>query len=264
MRVAVLAIIACFLAASAAAAADGPRITLNADALALKDATEEVAKQAGISIVLDPNAKGTITASLTNAEVGQVLDVITKTNGLTWKKLQFARKADDKVGLDQLKSGILALASMPLTGLAVEDPASKTSALFAKDIPSAPDTSKVALPEGHTWTTVYVVLAPEAPTSTSPQTDKARSLAQTQAQAITEMARMNQNDRQAIYRDQWTAAMRLTPEARQAMLRDQMSAIRALDPQTRSQLLRDMSAAMRSSFGATIRQDRSSRSRRSR
>jgi len=255
MRVVVCAIILCFLATSAALAADAPKINLSANALTLKDATDEVAKQAGISIVLDPKAKGTVTASLNGAELGQVLDVITKSNSLTWKKLQFARKEDSKVTLDQLKSGILALASMPIMGLAVEDPATKTSAVFAKDIPSTPDTSKVGLPEGYMWTTVYVVLAPEAPAATaSKPTDKVRNLAQSQAQAVTDLAGMNSNDRRQIYTDQWTAAMRLTPEARQAMLHDQMSAISSLDPQSRGQLLRDMSTAMRGSVGATIRQ----------
>lgn len=258
MRVVVLAIISCFLAASVALAADEPKINLSANAMTLKEATDEVAKQAGIAIVLDPNAKGTVTASINGAETGQVLDVITKMNGLTWKRLQFARKEDSKVTLNELKSGILALASMPLMGLAVEDPGTKTSAVFAKDIPSAPDTTKVGLPEGYAWTTVYVVLAPEAPTAAAKTDDKVRDLARSQAQAVTDLARMNEQDRQMVYKDQWTAAMRLTPEARQAMLKDQMSAIRSLDPQTRSQLLRDMSTAMRGSFGATIRQSQGS------
>lgn len=260
MRVVVFAIIACLLATSAVLAADTPKVNLSADALSLKDATDEISKQAGVSIVLDPKAKGAVTASMNSVEVGQVLDVITKMNNLTWKKLQFARKEDSKVTLDELKSGILALASLPMMGLAVEDPATKTTAVFAKDIPSTQDTTAVVLPEGYSWSTVYVVLAQEAPVE-APKSDKVRDLARSQAQAVTDLARMSPNERQMIYRDQWTAAMRLTPEARQAMLNDQMSAISNLDRQTRSQLLRDMSTAMRGSFGATIRQNSGSSNR---
>jgi len=255
MRVVVFAIILCCLATSLSFAADPPKINLAANAMTLKDATDEIAKQAGISIVLDPKAKGTITASLNGAEVAQVLDVITKMNNLTWKKLTFARKDASKVSLDQLKSGILALASMPLMGLAVEDPATKTSAVFAKDIPSAPDTANVGLPQGYTWSTVYVVLAPEAPAPVAKATDKVKDLGQKQAQSVMDLAMMTPEQRRQVYADQWTAAMRLTPEARQAMLQDQMTAIQGLDSQTRGQLLHDMSRAMRHSFGATIRQN---------
>lgn len=264
MRVVVLAIIISLLASCIVLAAEEPKVNLSANALTIKQATDELAKQAGISIVLDPNAKGSFTATMNDAGVSQVLDVMTKMNGLTWKKLQFARKDDSKASLDQLKAGILAMASMPLMGLAVEDPATKTSSVFAKDIPSAPDTSKIGLPQGYTWTTVYVVLAPEAPTVASTSTNKVLSLAQNQAQAMTDMATMSTDERQQIYRDQWTAAMRLTPEARQRMLQDQMSAIRNLDPQTRGQLLHDMSTAMRSSFGATIKQHSNSNNNRTR
>lgn len=254
MRVVVCSIIICFLLASVAFAADAPKINLNVNAQSLKDTTDEIAKQAGVAIVLDPKAKGTTTLSMNGSDIGQVLDIVTKMNNLTWKKLQFARKDDTKVSLDQLKSGILALASMPLMGLAVEDPATKTSTVFAKDIPSAPDTAKVALPEGYSWTTVYVVLAPEDPAPASKPGDKVKDLGQKQAQTMLDLAGMNSNDRKQIYADQWTAAMRLTPEARQSMLMDQMSAIAGLDPQTRGQLMHDMSSAMRSTFGATIRQ----------
>ena len=234
--------------AGAALAADAPKINLIASAMTLRDATDQVAKQAGVAIVLDPNAKGNVTASLNGAELGQVLDVITQMNGLTWKKLQFARKEDSKVTLDQLKSGILALASMPIMGLAVEDPATKTSAVFAKDIPSAPDTAKVGLPEGYTWSTVYVVLAPEAPAApASPTADKVKNLGMNQAQAVTDLAGMDSNDRRQIYAQQWTAAMRLTPEARQAMLHDQISAIRNLDAQSQEQIRHDF----RNAFGGT-------------
>ena len=258
MRVVVIAIMLCFLATSVVLAADVPKINLNASSMTLKDATDSVSKQAGVSIVLDPKAKGTVTASLSEADVSQVLDVITKMNGLSWKKLQFARQEDSKVSLDQLKSGILALASMPLMGLSVEDPATKTSAVFAKNIPSAPDTSKVGLPEGYTWTTVYVVLAPEPP-ATPATASKVQDIARNQAQAVADLAGMTSDDRRQIYADQWTAAMRLTPEARQAMLKDQMNAIGSLDQQDRSQLLHDMGKAMHSTFGATIRQSRGNR-----
>ncbi len=122
-----------------------------------------------------------MTASLNGADVSQVLDVITKANGLTWKKLEFARKEDAKVSLDQLKSGILALASMQLVGLSVQDTAAKTTSVFTKDVPTSAEAAKPALPEGYSWTTVYVVLAPEVAPAATTDANKVAALSKTQA-----------------------------------------------------------------------------------
>lgn len=245
MKALVCAIVLCFVLTGVAAAADAPgKISLDAKALTIKDATDQVAKASGTAIVLDPKAKGTVTATLESADLGQVLDVITKSNNLTWKKLQFARKEDTKVSLEQLKSGILALASMQLVGLSVEDPVTKTSAVFAKDTPSATaDTSKVSLPEGYSWTTVYVILAPEPVAAASTATDKVAALSKTQAETMLQVANMAPEDRARYFQNQWKSQLTLTTEARQAMFRDQMDAMRNLDPQSRSLIMADMRAA---------------------
>jgi len=241
MKAFLCAIILCFLLTGVVMAADAPnKISLDAKALAIKDATAQVSKLAGVSIVLDPKATGSVTASMNNAGLDQVLDVITKSNNLTWKKLQFARKEDSKVSLDQLKSGILALASMQLVGLSVEDPATKTGAVFAKDLPAAADTSKLGLPEGYSWSTVYVILAPEPVAEKPAEKDKVAELSKAQADALYQVANMTTEERAQYYQNQWMAQIKLAPEARQAMFRDQMQAMTNLDPQYRDQLMQDM------------------------
>lgn len=264
MRVVVFAIILCYVVAGAVAAADPPKVSLDVKAMSLKDVTDQVAKQASIPIVLDPNAKGTVTITANDIEVGHALDVITKSNSLTWKKLQFAKSQDSKVSLDQLKSGILALAAMPLTGLAVEDPATKTSAVFAKNIPSTPDTSQVGLPAGYAWSTVYVILAPEAlapaKTASTASENKVQSVSQAQTQSYADLAGMSSQERQQVFQNQWVAAMRLTPQARHDILRDQIRGMAGLDQQSRTQLMQDLQHAFRSLFPSSSQ--RSQRSRR--
>lgn len=240
MRTLICAIVLCFVLTGVGLADAPNKVTLDAKSMAVKDATDAVAKQAGVAIVLDPKATGTVTANLSDADLGQVLDVIAKSNNLTWKKLQFARKEDSKVSLDQLKSGILALASMSLIGLSVEDPATKTGTVFAKDIPAAADTSKLGLPEGYSWSTVYVLLAPEPVAAKTAEGDKLTQLTKTATQQLMEVASLSPEDRAVYFQNQWTQTMKLTPEARQSMLRDQMQAMHNLDPQYRDQLRQDM------------------------
>ena len=139
---AVVCVIAVVLVSLPALAAEtAPKVVLDARDKPIADVVKEISAQTGAAIVLDPTATGSVTASLTNAELSQALDVITKANNLSWKKAQFARPTDSKVQLEQLKMAVLALAQVPLVGLSVEDPASKTSTVFAKDLPAAPDTS---------------------------------------------------------------------------------------------------------------------------
>ena len=242
MKALVCAIVCCLVLAGVAAADAPNKVSLDAKSMAIKDATDEIARQSGVAIVLDPKAKGTVTASLSAAELSQALDVVAKSNNLTWKKLQFARKTDSKVTLDQLKSGILALASMQLIGLSVEDPAARTGAVFAKDLPSAPDTSALSLPEGYAWTTVYVVLAPEPPAETTSNKGKLATLTESTAKQMTDIVNLTPAERQQYFSDLVSMQMKLAPEARQAMLRGQMQAVMSLDQQSRDQWRQDMRA----------------------
>ena len=245
MKALVCAIVLCFVLTGVVVADAPNKVTLDAKAMTIKDATDEAARQSGASIVLDPKAKGTVTANLAEADLGQVLDVIAKSSGLTWKKLDFARKEDSKVTLDQLKSGILALASMQLVGLSVEDPATKTNTVFAKDVPAAPEAVKPTLPEGYAWNTVYVLLAPEV--VAAPSTDKLSALTKTGTQQLVDVANLTTEERKQYFQSYWMQQMKMTPEARQGMLRDQMQAMRDLDPASRDKLRQDMHAA----FGGT-------------
>ncbi len=231
MKVLGFVVVITLVAGLAVSAAEPGKVSLNLRDSTLKQATDEISRQAGVSIVVDPKAQGTVTASLDEVELAQALDVVTGTNSLTWKKLQFARQEDSKVTLDQLKSAIVALATVPLVGLSVEDPASKTSAVFAKDLSASPDVSGIGLPEGYKWATVYVVLSTgdTAKPSTASGTADVSEVASTATQTMLDVASMTPAERQ----------LNLTPEARRAMLRDQMMAMYELDPQYREVLHED-------------------------
>jgi len=243
MKACLVAICLCFVLCGIAVADAPAKVTLDAKAMAIKDAADSISKQAGVPIVLDPKATGTVTTSLKGADLTQALDVVTKANNLTWKKLDFARKADAKVTLDQLKSGILALANMQLVGLSVEDPATKTSTVFAKDVPAATEAPKPALPEGYAWTTVYVVLAaePKADDAAAGK-DKVAKLAANAAKQMADVASLTPEERKQYYSDFMAAQMKMAPEARQSMLRDQMQAVFGMDQQSRDQFRQDMRA----------------------
>lgn len=245
MRAVVFAVTIMVVAGLAASAEAPAKVTLNLQDSKLKEAVDEISRQSGVSIVVDPKAEGTVTASLDSVDLSQALDVVTSLNDLTWKKLQFARPQDSKVSLEQLKSAVVALASMPLVGLSVEDPATKTSALFAKDLSASPDVSGIGLPEGYSWSTVYVILSAESlpkPPSASTAADVS-SLSKTATQTMLELANMTSEQRQQFYASEWVTQMSMTPEARRGMLRDRMAAMFDLDPQYRDQLRQDMHEA---------------------
>ncbi len=235
------------LACAGAWAQEPGKVTLNADGTPLKDVVAQLSQQSGASVVLDPKAEGTVTVSLNDATLSQALDVVTKLNKLSWKKLQFAKPTDETVKLDQIKSAIVALASMPVMGLAVEDPASKTSAVFARDLAAAPKVDDIKLPSGYAWTTVYVILSPEAPAATaaSAEGDKTKSISQAQNQIMAQIANLTPEERQQVFANQWIAAMSMAPDIRQGMLRDQIRAMFQLDPQYRDQLRDDFRSAFR-------------------
>ncbi len=244
MKTVMYAIIAISLTVACAAivyADETSKITLNTQDTPLQTVIEEITKQTGVSIVLDPNAKGTVTASLTGVELGQALDVICKPNNYTWKKMQFAKPEDSRVALDQLKAAAVALASMPVVGLSMEDPASKTSTVFAKDLPAAPDTSAIKLPEGYSWTSVYVVLAPMEITATqNNDPNKIKSLADAEVKRMVEMAQMSPQERQQVYAQEYMSQLNLPDEIRRDLMQDRMRAMFSLDEQSRRQLREDM------------------------
>jgi ribosomal protein L25 (general stress protein Ctc) len=223
----------------AAYAADQPKVTIEARDTPIKDFVSQLSQQSGASIVLDPKAQGTVSISLKDAELSQALDTVAKLNKLAWKKLQFAKPTDETVKLDQIKSAMLTLASMQMVGLSVEDPASKTSTVFAKDLSTKPDTAAIKLPEGYSWATVYVLLAPE-PKDTKPTGDsRIAGLSTDIKQRTLEIAGMTPEQRQQVFAGEMAAQMSLAPEVRRAMLADQMRA-RFSDPQYRDQYREDM------------------------
>jgi hypothetical protein len=245
MRTTAIALLLVTLLLSAAHCATQGKITLDAQNMPLKDAIAQMAQQSQASIVLDPKAEGTVTVNLTDVDVSQALDLVTKLNKLTWKKVSFALPEGDTAKLEQIKSAVLALASIPVTGMMVDDPATKQSAVMAKNLPSSPETAAVKLPEGYSWKTFYVVTPPivaPAPT-TAGSKDKLAELTAAQAKTIQDLASLTPEQRQQYYANEIAAQMALTPEARQSLMRDRMEAMHNVGPQYRDQMREDMHAA---------------------
>jgi hypothetical protein len=241
MRAATIALLlVTFLLSATYCAADG-KITLDAQSMPLKDVVAQLTQQSQATIVLDPKAEGSVTINLTDVDISQALDVVTKLNKLTWRKVSFALPEGDTAKLEQIKSAVLALASIPVTGMMVDDPATKQSAVVAKGLPSSPETSAVKLPEGYSWKTFYVVTPPivPAPATTTAKVD----LSADQNKLAQQLAAMTPEERKQYYTDEMMAQMTLAPEARQALIRDRMEAMHNMDPQIREQMHQDMRAA---------------------
>lgn len=236
-----------FLLLICASLASAGQVTLEASDMPIKDAIAQIEKQAGVTIALDPKIDTTVTININGAEVSQALDVITKLNKLYWKKLQFARQKDNPIKLDQLKSAMLAISTLPMVGLEVEDPSSKTTALYAKNCPSSPDTASLPLPDGYSWSTVYVVLKPEPEvTATDKQKDPVVDIAKSLSQNFEDMAKLTPEQRQQIFTSQFGALMNMDEQSRQSLLADQMRAIFNMDSQSSGQYMHDMHTVMRS------------------
>ncbi len=232
-----------FLGACAAFAADQPKVSIDARSTPIKDLVADLSQQSGAAIVLDPKVQATVSISLKDVELSQALDAVAKINKLVWKKLQFAKPTDDTVKLDQIKSAMVALASMPMVGLSVEDPAAKTTAVFAKGLPSNPDTSAMKLPEGYNWMTVYVILASE-PTETKPATTGSTvALSADSKERALQMAKLSPDERKQAFAAEIAAQMSLAPEVRRAILADRLLAQFSMDPQYRDQFREDMHQA---------------------
>lgn len=237
-----------FIIASAASCAGSDvKLTVQFQAVPITGAASQIARLSHAWILVDPKAKCSVTANLNDASLNQALDAITKPGSLSWKKLTLARKANDEVSIDELKSGILALASMPLVGLSVEDPNSKTSDIFAKGLPLKSKISQIKLPDNYIWTTIYVILGPTTAAATIPTTrkDEIRSLCQTQSEWLSKVSSLSPAERQQVMQNEWIARLNLPAEVRRAMFTDQTIALLALDQQYRSQISKDYKIATR-------------------
>lgn len=245
MRTIAATLLLATLILSTAYCATPGKVSLDAQNMPIKDAIAQLTQQSQETIVLDPKAEGNITISLTDVEISQALDVITKMNKLTWKKVSFALPEGDTAKLEQVKSAILALATIPVTGLMVEDPATKQSTVMAKNLSAFPDATAMKLPEGYSWKTFYVVTPPivAVAKTTSGSKSQLAELTGEQAKTVQALAAMTPEERQQYYANEVIAEMSLTPEARQALIKDRRTAMHNLDPQFRDQMKQDQRAA---------------------
>ena len=237
MKTIAFTLVVLLVCGAAALAADQPKVTIDAQDTPIKDVVSQISQQTGASIVLDPKATGSVTISLKDADLNQALDTIAKLSKLTWKKLQFAKPTDETVKLDEIKSAMLTLASLSMVGLSVEDPSAKTSTVFAKGLPSTPDTSGLKLPEGYSWATVYAIL----PAESSSDKPKGRSdAAVTAKQVLTDLAKMTPEDRKQYFAAEMAMEMSMAPEVRRDLLKSRMQAQFSMDQQSRDQYREDM------------------------
>jgi hypothetical protein len=241
------AILLSIIASAAAGAVSNTKITVQFQAVPIAGAASQIARLSHAWILVDPKAQCSITASLNDAGLSQALDAITKPGNLSWKKLTLARQANDEVSIEELKSGILALASMPLVGLSVENSDSKTSDIFARGVSVKSNTSQIKLPENYTWTTIYVILGSTAISATTPtaRKDEIRSLSEIHSEWLMHVSSLSPTERQQVMQNEWIAKLRLPTEVRRSMFTDQTIALLGLDPQFRNQISQDYTYATR-------------------
>ncbi|MGQ9456066.1 MAG: secretin and TonB N-terminal domain-containing protein [Armatimonadota bacterium] len=244
MRIVSIACLCLLVSAAVATGSEQPKISIEAKDMPIKDLASELSKQTGTTIVVDPKVQGSVTLNLKDATLDQALDAVAKLKNVVWKKLQFAKPSDEPVKLDQIKSAMIILASLPLVAFSAEDPVTKTVALAAKDLPAAPETSSVKLPEGYSWVTVYVILGSEpsreqAATSTGTGPIK---FSNDIKERTLQLAKMTPDERRQILAAEIAAEMSLAPEIRRAILADRMKAMFGMDPKLRDQYREDMHA----------------------
>lgn len=251
----VLAIIA-FLSV-AAFAAEPENVSLKVSNTSLSAAADQLAKNAGVSIVVDPSIDTKVTISIGNLELAKVLDVMTDMTKTTWKKVQFAKLSDSKVSIEQIKLTVLTLATMPLLAASVQDGTGKGAAMFARNMPGTPDTSKITLPEGYSWVTVYAIYSPTQAVAKSESAEAKKAIPdQITKDAFLKpglLANMTPAERQIALQNEMMGYMTLAPNVRRQVLRDQMDAIKNLDPRYRNELMSDMRNAMRGIMGGRRR-----------
>jgi len=219
------------------------KLTFDFNNIPIRGAASQISRQAHVWIVVDPKVQCSITANLNSADLGQVMDAITKPGNFSWKKLTFALQQNSSASPEELKSGILALASMPLVGLAIQDPATKTCGVFANGLPTMPNLSQIKLPDGYKWATIYVILSP--PAALPVRKDEVRSLSEAQQDVLTRLTNASPDERVQILQSEWISRLNLPPNTRRALFRDEITALLGLDPQYRNQLTNDYRIALR-------------------
>lgn len=234
----------------AVGAAEPAKISINVKDQTASEVGKLLAEKSGQSIIVDPKIEKKITLGLNELELPKILDMVSTSTESTWKKVQFAKKTDDKVSLDQIKSSILALAALPMLAVCVEDSAGKSASMFAKGVPSSNDAPAVKLPEGYTWVTSYVIYIPEKPVDKTASTEakdakeKVDQMTKAAFNKPVEMANMSSEDRQKVFQNEMMGYMTLAPEARQQVLKDQISSIFNMNVDVRQKYFEDMRAAM--------------------
>ncbi len=251
MKLFVFAMALLIVLSMAVGAAEPAKISINVKDLTVTEVGKFLAEQSGLSFIVDPKINKKITLGLNELELPLILDMVSKSTDSVWKKVQFAKKTDDKVSLDQIKSSILALTAFPMLAVSVEDSAGKSASMFAKGVPSGNEAPAVKLPEGYTWVTAYVIYIPEKPVDKTAPADakdpkaKVEQMTKEAFNKSVDMANMSSEERQKVFQNEIAGYMTLAPEARQMVLKDQMSTIFNMNTDVRQKYFEDMREAMK-------------------
>jgi len=229
---------------ASAAAAENPKVALDAKEMPIEQAMAELGKQAGVQIICDPGLKETVTGTFQSIELEKLLDTITKINNLKWQKLYLPAQPDQKPTLEQIKARAEMIAALTGGSIIVVDPATGKQKVFVEQEPAAVSVS----PDTLGRKPVYLISKPKPPAKEPPQTkqDPLARMQSLEAERMKLLAQMTPEQRVAAMQQEMLAMMQLDPATRQQMMIDQFKARNNMDPQLRDQY-RDM---MRETFRA--------------
>ena len=220
------------VALACAAAAESPKVTLDASDTPIAQAMADLGKQANVQIVCDSDLKQTITGHFQSMELEKLLDTITKVNDLTWQKLYLpAQQPGQKLTPEQIKARAEAVAAVTGGPIVVCDPVTGKQKVFVEQDPAkqsvAPDKLGLEL--------IYLIAKPKAAVKDSAQQgDAAKRFKTLETERMKLLSEMTSAERQSAMQQETVDLMKLDPATRQQVMIDQILAQHNMDPQTQA------------------------------
>lgn len=246
MRAGILSVVLLVLVSLTCAAAESPKVSLDAKDMTIEQVMAELSTKAGVQIVCESGVKGTVTGQFQSIELDKLLNSITKSNNLTWRKLYLPVPGEEKPRMEQIRARAEAVAALTGEPIVVCDPATGRQKVFVEQDPAAPSVD----PEKLGLKAIYLIAKPTALVTDSGKdsqdlTARANQLQNERMQLLTQMT---PEQRAAAMQLEMMSMMQLDPTVRQQIMLDQMAARRNMDPQMRDayqQMMRDTFRSMR-------------------
>ena len=229
----------------ACVAADNPKVTLNADNTALDQVVTDLSKQAGVQIILDKDIKGTVSGHFESTELEKLLDTITKSSNLKWRKIYLPVPKDEnapKPTVDQIKARAEAVQAVTTGAIVVYDPATGKQKVFVEQDPKAlsVDPDKLGMKP------IYLITKPKVEAKTDDAKDTASKYKSLSDERMKMLQSMTPAEREAAMQQEMVQLMTMTPDNRQNFMSAQMNAIRNMDPALQQQFFESMRDTMQS------------------